>query len=260
MLAAKEHLVTMKGFEYLDLLADPATREPTLGLLVHVAFSDGFVQEDEFALLRQLVPERDDSDLLMWVQATADHGLDVDALKLAFATDSQRWSAMRFAARMAWMDRQFTANEKAVLVEIAAALDMSRSVVETVLAEMVGSPSASPDPSKVADALDGMMWEELEFLPGAATGMLGYTAPSDAVPVGRLALEGVEKVILYTTGMAAAFREGDGWMAWSNVKTWSRVPVFGAAVRIETRDFRARTLEDVRLRPVGSFLDRVFAA
>jgi hypothetical protein len=248
----------MTGLEYLDLLERDETRDLVLGLMVHVAFSDGIVHEDEFTLLQELMPRRDPNELLDWVHTTAEEPLDHEALARALPDEADRWKTLRFAAQMAWTDRQLNSSEVQLLVSVAAGLGFGLDAVETVLNDLVGRVHAKVTTAEVDAALAGMRWEELVFVPGPPHSGLARVVPGGAVVRGCLLLDGVERIAIGDTGFAASFREGEAWVGWNEVRSYSRVPVFGAALRLETRDFRARTLGDVRLRVVGALLDRVY--
>lgn len=241
----------------LELLDEPGARDALLALVAHVAFSDGQVQPDEFRYLQQLVPREDPHALLARITELARSPLDLEELAAVLPDRERRMRALRFAARMAWMDRQITSGETALLLEIANAFDLPRQAVEEVLAELVGRNGGAVPPERVAAALEGFVWEELAFSPGEATSGLARVVPPEAEPLGRLLLDGIEQIVLCRAGLAAGFREGDAWVPWSDVEVWTRVPVFGASVRIETKA-GSRTLVDPRLRPVGALLDRIF--
>lgn len=248
----------MDSLDYLGLLDDPATCEPVLTLLIAVAGSDGIAQEDEIVLLLQLQPRRTRDELVARVAEVAANPPDLDALARALPGADDRWRALRFAARMAWTDRFLASKEKLFLVQVGAAFGLPLDAVETVLDEMIGQARAGVDAVDVWAAINGMAWEELEFRTGHPRSALAEVAP-DEPAIGVLSAEGVEGVALFPSGIAAGFREGDAFVSWAGIASYSRIPVFGAAVRLETRDGRMLTLVDVRLRAIAAFLDRIYA-
>jgi hypothetical protein len=245
--------------EDLALLENPETRDAVLSLLVHVAFSDGLVQDDEFTYLQQLVPRSNPSELLAEVTAIAERPLDCDALARALPDEPTRWRALNFAARMAWMDRQLTRKETAVLLEAANGLGLPGDAVETVLREIVGIADHPVSRLALDAALRDFAWDDLVWTTEPPRSGLARSLPEGVRVIGTILLDGVEQIVITDRGMAAGFREGDGWVHWADVVRYTRVPVFGAAVKIETRDFRARTLVDPRLQPIGSLLDRIYS-
>lgn len=246
----------MDSMDYLRLLEDETTREAAMSLVVAVVASDGVVRDEELLLLTQLDPRR--AFDAGWVTAEAARGIDLDALGKTFGSEENRWRALRLAARVAWTDQQLASEEKALLVRLAASFDLPRDAVEIVLADMVGSPGRAVTLAHVEAALTGMAWEELEFARGAARSSLSQVVTGEDA-LGVLRIEGVEVAVLYPSGFAAGFREGDEFVRWSEIAQYTRIPVFGAALRIDSTASRTFTLVDVRARPVGAFLDRVFA-
>lgn len=244
---------------YLDLLEHEGTRDAALVLLVHVALSDNELRDDEFTLIQQLLPRLEPEQLRGRIRELASTPFDVEQVLPALATEQQRWHALRFAACMAWTDRELQLEEKRLLIELAAGFELPSDAVEQILAEIVGRVDGPLVTDRVEAAVRQTHWEDLEFVAAAPRSGLAATIPADARVIGCLRLDGIEQVVLCDQGMAAGFREGDGWIAWSAVQSYTRVPVFGAAVRVQTGEARW-TLADVRLRSMGLFLDQLFAA
>ena len=230
-------------------------REAVLSLLVHVAFSDGVVQDEELAFLRGVFVGHP-PDLRAWVEQAAREPLDVAAVAAALPAEEERWAALRFAAAMAWTDEELASHEKALLVEVAADLDLPRDAVEQVLDELVGRPGGPVAADAVERAVEGMSWEDVEVTPGAPAD-LADAAPAGWTPIAVLSVDGREAIALFEQGFVGAFHEGTERVRWESVIAYTRVPVFGAAVRIETREDDL-TLTDVRLRPFATLLDRVY--
>lgn len=116
--------------DYLSALNDPAVtvrpghpHDPLLlSLMVHVAFADGEVEENEFALLGRLVPDKEPGELLMWVAAEAEKPLDLPALAAAFPEPQDREALLTFAGHMAWGDNQLETSEVQLIARLAQAL------------------------------------------------------------------------------------------------------------------------------------------
>lgn len=116
--------------QYLAVLNDPSL--PPISnpgpadaliraLLVHVAFADGEVEEDEFGLLERLIPEKDAGELLSYIADTADNVLDLDALADALPTRAERDSAILLAEVMAARDERVVGEEREMIGQLMAA-------------------------------------------------------------------------------------------------------------------------------------------
>ena len=91
-------------------------------LLVHVAFADGQVDDNEFSMLQQLMPGRELGELLVWVDAESKRPMDVDGLMKAFALTSQRMELLALAERMAAVDGRVDVGERALLDALRSVL------------------------------------------------------------------------------------------------------------------------------------------
>ena len=110
--------------EHSRPLAGSHPGDPALNsLLVHVAFADGQVDDNEFSTLQQLMPGRELGELLVWVDAESRRPMDVDGLMKAFALPSQRKELLALAERMAAVDGRVEASEHDLI-------DTLRSVIE----------------------------------------------------------------------------------------------------------------------------------
>ena len=99
----REHSRPLAGEHH----ADPLLRR----LLVHVAFADGQVDESEFDLLRQIVPDRSLGELLVWVDTESRTEMDVSALLRAFPFPSDRQDLLALANLMAAADGRIDPGE-----------------------------------------------------------------------------------------------------------------------------------------------------
>lgn len=242
----------MEGLDYLALFDEPQTASAVLGLLVAVVGSDGVVRDEEMALLQQLQPRRGTDDLRAWVHDQLGRPLDVDALRGQLTSEEQRWAALRLAARMAWTDQDLAVEERDLLTRVAAGLGLPGDAIERTLSDMV---RISGRVGSVVDAIDATAWGDLErHAASARSSLVRLGPPADCVAV--FSAEGVELFAVFGQGLAGGFREGDQLVPWADIRSYTRVPVFGAAVRIETPS-GALTLADVRAHPVVAFLDRL---
>jgi hypothetical protein len=185
--------------------------------------------------------------------------LDVEAVARAIPSVEDRWCALQFSARMAWTDRQLGVTEKATLVEVAAGLNLAADAVERVLAEMLGRGGRDVPPARLREAVQTMEWEEADYVARGSRSGLRATLPTGEVVIGCVTCAGVEQAVLCESGFAAGFREKNAFVRWSDIESYTRVPVFGAAVRVYLREGESLTLVDLRVRVLASFFDRLFA-
>ena len=97
--------------------ADACLRE----MLVHAAFADGIVNEEEFQLLERLLPDLAAGEVLIWVANTAKSPLDMTRLLEMFATREERGQLMALAREMVAIDRAVDAQEHQFLIQLTAA-------------------------------------------------------------------------------------------------------------------------------------------
>ncbi|NCG21851.1 MAG: hypothetical protein GWP91_22770, partial [Rhodobacterales bacterium] len=99
--------------QYLELISDPglpplSPGHPSDGvlwaLLVHLAFSDGVVHGDEFALLERVRADLDPGDLMEWAMTQAMEDFDMASLTAVVARGEIPLDVLRFAARMICLD------------------------------------------------------------------------------------------------------------------------------------------------------------
>lgn len=255
--------------DYLGLVDDPGRRALTpghpaddalLALLVHVAFSDGDVDEREIAFLQRVLPGREHDAMVTWVKQVGAHPLDLAAVAAALPSAEERWKGLRFAARMAWKDGAIQEEERALLARLAQGLELGPRAVDRVLAEMQGRVGGKVPADKIAEAADKVTWNAVQVLDEPVVGPIAEVARQDERPVRVIALDDVVVMALYPEGLAAHFMEGTAFLAWQDLVTYTRVPTFGAAVQLHTEDGRIWTLVDARLRGLTLLLDRLFGA
>ena len=102
-------------------------------LLVHLAFSDGVVQQEEFVLLRRVFPGATDTQILSWVMDETDSPMDFHALARVCQSMEERLNCLRFATQMAAMDGVITLDEKIALITVAANLQIDNHQRDTCI-------------------------------------------------------------------------------------------------------------------------------
>lgn len=253
--------------DFLDLVDDPARQALTpgdpaddalLALMVHVAFSDGALDEAELDFLERVLPGRERDQLAAWVHQVGSQPLPMKAIARALPTDEQRWKGLRFAARMAWKDGEIQSEEYDLLVRLAHGLELGPDAVDQVLQGMLGQGGGDVDPTRLGEILDGVTWSAVQILDEPAGGPLARVAPSGAHPVRVVAVDEVAVAAFYPSGLAARFMEGVAFIAWSELVTYTRVATMGAAVQLHTEAGRTWTLVDARMRGLTLILDRLF--
>lgn len=249
--------------EYLQLIDDPdhpplAPGDPAdralLSLLVHLAWSDGVVEGDEFALLQRVRPDLDAGDLMHWADQTAAAPLDLDALARAAPTPDERWGALRLAARMVCLDGEVADEEVDQLQEIATHLGLADDAARRAVDEVVAR-GGEVSREQALDALRHMFWDVLVPSREPLVGPLAGVVPADARPVCSIALDDQEVAGLFLEGLVGRFDDGPAFVRWSDIATYTRVPVPGAGFHLRTRDGRHLSMTDPRLRDIGALLD-----
>lgn len=230
-----------------------------LSLLAHIAFADGTVDDDELAFLARVLPGRQPEALRTWARQAGGRPLNFDGIALALPTGEERWRALRFTVRMAWKDGSLAPEERDLLEDLCAALEMPEGALERVLAEVSGRGGATIDPDRILQAFQAMRWDAVDWAKGPVSGPLHKLAPLGAVGVVRVGLDGIEVLGLYREGIVASFREGDAFLAWRDIVTFTRFATLGSSVELHTEDGRRYTLLDFRLSGIGALLDRLFS-
>jgi len=251
--------------EYLALIDDPAhppldrphpDDDVLLSLLVHLANSDGVVEGDEFALLKRVLPELGDSELMMWLTDSVGHALDGAALRRVLPTAEARWSAVRLAARMAALDGDVAQEERVELVSLTELLELPAHRVDDAIDEIVATTPARP--GALASALRGMFWDALVPDRDELTSDLAAVVPDGASPVCRVLLrDDTEVAGLFQEGLVMRFDAGPAFVRWSDVERYTRVPVPGAAFHLGTAQ-GSHAASDARLKDVGALLDVIY--
>jgi uncharacterized tellurite resistance protein B-like protein len=251
--------------ELLALIDDPSRPavdpgdddDPLLGLLVHLAFSDEVLQEDELALLERVRPGRSPAELVEWCLEVSAEPFDFAALTAALPTVEERWTAMRLAARMICMDGDLDDLELKDLSRLADAFEMDGDAVRTVVREVIAE-AGTPHPDHLMRSLAGMFWEDLVPEHGGVTSELALVVPDGAEPICTMNFGEIEVAGLYMEGLAAHFESGADFVPWESVERYTRVPVPGAALHLRLEDGSTRSVADPRLRDLAQLLDRIY--
>lgn len=226
-----------------------------LGLLVHVAVQDGVVEDVELALLAGVLPGWRPDEVRALVERTVTRDLDVHVLVDGLGPEDFRWTALRFAARMAARDGALTESERELLGSLARDLRLPDGAAERAIHE-VGRPPIDAD--RLRDALAHAGWDAADFAEGPVRSAdLAPLVPEDASAITRVGVDGVEVLGLYDRGLVARFAEGAAWIPWTAVVGCDLAPGLGASVRLRTVDGAARTLVDARLAGLQLLIDRL---
>ncbi len=229
-----------------------------LALLAAVAFADGEVDDDEVAFLKRVLPGRTDAALRQWAKAAGARPLKLEAIAKALPTPEHRWRALRFTVRMAWKDGTLDASEKVLLEGLCAAFELPFGALDRALAELSGRGSATVDPARIVAQFKQLKWDAIDWAEGPVLGPLKKLAPPGAVGVLRIGVDGIEVLGFYREGIVAGFREGDRFLPWKDIVTFTRAATLGAAVELHTEDGRRYSLPDFRLAGIGQLLDRLY--
>jgi hypothetical protein len=254
--------------EYLELMEDPSGEglvlgdpadEALLALLVQVAFSDGVLDDRELSFMQKVLPGRDPDELREWIQLQGSADLDLELVAEALPTLEERWTGLRFAARMAFKDGVLADQERELLVRLATALELPRYALERVLGEMEGRVKVAVTAERLTKALDSNQWKAVQHGFGVMRSTLSALVPKGSTVVGRIGLDNIEVLGVTDKGVVGRFQEGEAFVPWDDIVTYSRVPMLGAAIRIHTESGRRLTLVDHRLNGLGPFFDKLFA-
>lgn len=240
------------------LVPGRAEDDALLALLVHVAFADRELAEPELDFLRRILPNRSDEQLVAWVERIGGRDLDHVAITQALDTVEKRWMGLRFGVRMAMKDGVLAEQERGLLDGLSKALDLPRHAVDTCLRQALGR-GRTVAPEQAMKALRGFVWGNVEFIAGEHVGPgLSHVAPEGYQPMFGVRVDEADALAFFREGLAGRFREGVAFLAWSDIVTYTRVPMLGAVLVIHTEDGASYTLVDARFGGLAGLLDRVF--
>jgi hypothetical protein len=253
--------------EYFQLLQRSAQRTLTpgqteddalLALMVHMAFSDGHVHDNEIAFLAQVLPGRSEQALQEWVTQVSLDPAPLRAIADAFPTADEKWKGLRFAARMAWKDGEVSGDERELLDTLATHMALPKGAVDRVIHEMKGMNLAGVPASELRKHLHDIGWHSVQFAAGSLCSPdLIPLVPMGATLVSRLGLDSVEVMAFYEEGLLARFREGTAFLRWRTIVAWTHGTGLGDTVRLHTEDGRTWTLVDQRTNGLCVLLQRI---
>lgn len=254
------------ALEQLESFAGSAIRygahpsdDALVHLLVHMALSDGVLDESELAMIERIMPGHSRAEVRAWIHEVRATPLDLTALGEALDTDDRRWVALRFAARMAWRDEELAAEERQFLERAVAALGLPRGALDRVLREMTGPPLERLDVAFLEEVLQGMAWGAADFAPGGVQSLdLVPHVPADARPVARVGVDHAEVLGVYDRGLVGRFLEGAAFLPWRRIVSAARGMGLESSVRLHTDDGRIWSLVDARLGAIALLIDRLF--
>jgi len=251
---------------YLELIDDPTAEalepghpaDPALHrLLVHLAYSDGVVQGDEFALLQRVRADLEPGELMAWAMEEAMADFDDSELKLLVQRGEAPMDILRFAARMVCLDGDVAAEERARLAEIASALLLPQGAPDKAIGEVVAM-GGSVSSKRVMAALRNMLWRRLQpRLGDPVEDALSAAAPGGEA-VCTLVLDDKEVGALYTSGLLTRVDDAVRFIAFESVHSYTRVPVPGAGFHLRTVDGQHISISDPRMADLGGLLDYVY--
>lgn len=254
--------------QYLGLIDDPSRPDLRPGhpadpvlyhLMVDLAYSDGVVQGDEFALLQRIRPELDPTELMSWAMDLAEEPFQEIVLAKLVEQGEDGMDVLRFAARMVCLDGDVAEEERDRLARIASVVGLDAGAPARAIDEVVATGGAVPV-ERVMDALRNMLWRQLVPERGdPESPELSAAAPVGAEAVCIMTLEGVEKAALYEDGMLVEFADGAAFVRFSDIATYTRVPVPGAGFHVHMLDGTHHELGDVRMAELGGLLDYLYA-
>ena len=242
-----------------QLLEDPAVAAILPRVLARVAAADRVVHAEEARVLLPYFKEFDADQLAEALTHDPPAPFAPGSLAASLPDPEHRSRVLQLAVKMAWMDRQVHDAEVSALLEIAAALGEPATEVRRMLSEVIAGPGRCPDLDQVRAAVRATAWEDLVVDEGPPMSNLQRVLPEGEVVVAVVRAGPVEQVVITGRGLAAGFAEGDAFIAWGDIRMFTRQSTLAAAVKIDTRDFRMRTVADVRLAPVANFLDHAMA-
>jgi uncharacterized tellurite resistance protein B-like protein len=228
-----------------------------LELLVHMASTDGVFDDEEMALLYGVVPGWSPTQFRALIGRIVAEPIDLQRMAAAWDSDDARWTALRFAARMACRDGRFDLEERSFLQDLADVLNMS-SALERVLREVAGPPAERLDPARLAAMVSSLNWGAAAFVPGpVASEDLKPVVPNDATPVVRVGVDHAEVMGIYAEGLVARFLEGVAFLPWAKIVGCTSGTTLESSVRLHTEDGRVWSLVDARMSGVAMLIDRL---
>lgn len=236
-----------------------ASDDALILLLVHMALSDGVLDDAELAMIQRVAPEGTAEQTRAWIKSVLATPLDLDAIAALLDTDDRRWISLRFAARMAWRDEDLAKEERAFLERLAVALALPDTALDRVLREMSGPPAHRLEIEHLREMLTAMSWGAADFAEGdVESADLAPHVPTGAQAVARIGVDQSEVIGIYDRGIVARFLEGAAFLPWSRIVSTARGSGLESSIRIHTDDGRIWSLVDARLAGIGMLFDRLY--
>lgn len=257
--------MTSRAAELLALIDDPSRPAlaaggdvdgPLMAMLVHLAYSDGVVQDDELALMARIRPDLDVAGVMAWASQVAQRTFDAHQVAAVVTEPAERWTALRLATRMVCMDGDIADEELFVLRDLAEVFGLPADAPERAVSEVVarGGPIAR---ERIAAAVRNMLWKRITPTRDEPEGPLASVIPSTVTHVCTMTVDDEEVAALCYEGLAAMFERGPHFIRWTEIRSYTRVPVPGASFHLRTANQHLK-MSDPRLRDVGSLLDYIF--
>lgn len=243
----------------LSATPSPSIDASLRALLAWMASSDGELHDGELALLRRIFPAASDAELRAEVAAGARADpASLPPLVEPFQTAARRWTALRFAARMAWRDGTLDQRERSLLQQIADAMALPAGAVDRVVREMEPDRTTRITPERLLRLLHEIQWDAVQLASGALVSPdLQLLNPAGHEILARIGVDRVEVAGLGTHGLVARFRDGAAFVAWSDIVSHGRDAGLGAALTLLTEDQHGFALVDARLSGLGTLIDRL---
>jgi hypothetical protein len=137
-------------------------------------------------------------------------------------------------------------------------LELPPDAVSRVLVEVKGQAHGPLSPERLAEVLVAFPWRAVQHGTGELRSDLAELVPKNATVVRRIGIENIEVLAFTDRGLAGRFLEGNAFVPWGEIVTYTRVPTLAAAVQLITESGRRWTLVDHRLNGLGALFDRLF--
>ncbi|MCB9681273.1 MAG: TerB family tellurite resistance protein [Alphaproteobacteria bacterium] len=230
-----------------------------LELLVHMASSDGVFDDSEIEMLETVLPTWNATQIRAFIGKVSATEFDLDAFAAAMTDDDQRWTALRFAARMAYRDAHLDDAERTFLEDLAGRLGLPDGALERVLTESVGLPPELLAPDALRTLVEAYPWESVDFADGAVQSAdLLAVVPQGVTPILRVGVDAAEVMGIYAEGIVVRFGEGPAFLPWRTIVGFSRGTGLDTAVRIHTEDGRYWSIVDTRMSGIERVIDRLY--
>ena len=159
---------------------------------------------------------------------------------------------------MAWKDGELAQEERALLNQLADAMQLGAHAVDQVLREMAPDDGRRFTPDRMLRMLMDVHWDAVQLAGGAlVSDDLIQVLPPSSELVARVGLDKVEVMALTTGGLVARFQQGAAYIRWDELVTYTRSFGLGASIVLHTEDGRSFSMVDSRLSGIGPLLDRL---